>query len=154
MTETSPALRNLTDDEANFVYNVEVLGLPAKKAAQLAGMRATKIPAPHIQQARELLKRELRGALQITREDVAHGYQEAIHMARIQSDALTMIIGWEKTAKLLGLDAPARVDVNVRTSMDVAKELVRGMTDAELIQQLGAEAVIDGEFYEAKQAQV
>jgi hypothetical protein len=58
-------------------------------------MRATKIPAPHIQQARELLKREL----QITREDVAHGYQEAIHMARIQSDALTMIIGWEKTAK-------------------------------------------------------
>jgi hypothetical protein len=25
-------------------------------AAQLAGMRATKIPAPHIQQARELLK--------------------------------------------------------------------------------------------------
>lgn len=151
MADTSPALRNLTDDEANFVYNVEVLGLPAKKAAQMARMRATKITASHIVQARELLKRELRGALQITREDVVHGYQEAIQLAKIQGDAMTMVTGWEKTAKLLGLDAPVRVDINVRTSVDAQKELVKGMTDDELVRQLGADSIIDGEFYEVGQ---
>ena len=28
----------LTSEEVNFVYNVEVLGLPARKAATMAGM--------------------------------------------------------------------------------------------------------------------
>lgn len=42
MTETSPALRNLTDDEANFVYNVEVLGLPAKRPRSWRGCARRK----------------------------------------------------------------------------------------------------------------
>ena len=63
----------LTPEEANFVYNVEVLGLPARKAAQLAGMPFTRAIKGHIIQARELVKRELRANMVITREDVIAG---------------------------------------------------------------------------------
>ena len=50
------AFSHLDEDEANFVYNVEVLALPARKAATLAGMKPTKVSAPHVAQAREALK--------------------------------------------------------------------------------------------------
>ena len=47
MTDHIPAsFSHLTPDEAEFVYNVEILGLPVRKAANLAGMSATKISAP------------------------------------------------------------------------------------------------------------
>lgn len=140
----------LTEDEVNFVYNVEILGLPARKAASMAGMPPGKIAAPHIIQSRELAKRALRGVLQITREDVVHGYMEAVGMAKQLADPLTMIVGWEKTAKLLGLEAPQRVDINVTASVEVAQTRVKTMSDAELAQALGADRVIDAEFYEVQ----
>lgn len=156
MTDYIPAATShLDESEANFVYNVEVLGLPVRKAANLAGMNPTKVSAPHIAQARELLKREMRGAMAITKEDVVHGYQEAIHMAKCLADPLTMIVGWEKTAKILGYDQPQKIDVNITASVEVQQKLVKSMSDAELIKSLGAGAIIDAEFVEiGSQAQI
>lgn len=137
----------LTPEEIDFIYNVEILDMPARAAAARAGVSKAKIVAPHIVQSRELVRRAFQQTLVITRADIVQGYQEAIHMAKIQGDALTTMIGWEKTAKILGLEQPTKIDVNLTASMDVLQKNVKGLTDAELMAQLGAGAIIDAEFY-------
>lgn len=138
----------LTDDEANYVYNVEVLGLPPKKAAQLAGMPPSKMYAGHVAQAREIARNAVRGSCQVTKEDVTFGMKEAIGRAQILADPLTEILGWEKLAKLHGLDAPQKIDINVSESIKVVQEHVRSVPDNELVRLLGAGDVIDVEFYD------
>ena len=138
----------LTDEEANFVYNVEVLGLPVRKAASMAGMPIGNVTKPHIAQARETTKRNIRGNMQLTKEDISYGIQDAIGRAKILGDPMTEIIGWEKLAKLHGFDAPTKIDVNLTASVEVLQGHVRSMSDAELVKQLGAGSIIDGEFYE------
>lgn len=139
----------LTAEEVDFIYNVEILGLPARTAAARAKVAQSKIIAPHIVQARDMVRRAISATMVITRMDVVAGYQEAIGMAKIQADPLTMMIGWEKTAKILGLEQPTKIDINLTASMEVLQKNVRDLSDADLIAQLsGADAIIDAEFYE------
>lgn len=140
----------LTDDEANFVYNVEVLDLPVKKAAQLAGVPASKAVAPHIVQAREIVRNKLRGDLSVTKEDATYGIKEAINRAKIIGDPMVEIAGWDRLIKLHGLDAPQKVDINIKASIDVLSKQVRSMSDSELVKALGVDSIIDAEFYEVR----
>lgn len=142
-----PSMSGLTAEEAQFVFNCEVLGLPVRKAASMAGLPATMVAKPHLQQARELLKREIRGAVNITKEDVVFGMREAIDRARILAEPATEIIGWKEIAKLLGYDSPQKVDINITASIDVLKTHIRAMDDSSLAELLGARGVIDGDFY-------
>lgn len=138
----------LEQAEAEFVYNVEILDLPVKKAAQLADLPYSRVHQAHIVQARELVRTELRGNLQVTKEDATFGLKEAINRAKLLGEPMTEIAGWDRLVKLHGLDAPQRVDININASIEVAKSQVKTMTDAELVQSLGAGGVIDAEFYE------
>lgn len=140
----------LTSEEANFVYNVEILGLPAKKAADLAGMSYSRMSEGHVIQARELTKRELRGAMALTKEDVVFGIKDAIWRAQIIAEPATEIRGWEVISKLLGFDAPTKIDINLRESITVVQQKVRDLSDAELVRMLGAGNIIDGDFYMVK----
>lgn len=140
--------QHMTQDEVEFVYNVEVLGLPARKAATMAGMPVTKIMAPHLIQARESVKRELRGRLAITKEDVVHGYQDAIEQAKILGEPAVAIMGWEKIAKILGYDTPQKIDVHITASVEAMAGQVKAMDDASLMKLLGADTIIDADFYE------
>lgn len=146
LAELLPA--GLTDEEANFVYNVEVLGLPMRKAASMAGMPVSRAVKPHVVQAREVVKRELRGNLGFTKEDIVAGYQEAISMGRLVADPMAMLAGWKETAKILGLDAPARVDINLQASIEVQQASIRNLSTDELLKRLGAGDVIDVEFHD------
>lgn len=141
----------LTQEEAEFVYNLEVLGLPVKKAASLAGVSYGLVTKAHITQARELLKRELRGALAISKDDVVFGIREAVDRARLMGEPMTEIVGWEKIAKLLGYDAPQKVDINITASIDVLKAHARSMSDGELAKLAGAGGIIDADFYEVRE---
>ncbi len=140
----------LKQEEAEYVYNIEVLGLPMKKSAQLAGLPLGSATKPHIMQARELVRTELRGNLQVTKEDATHGIKEAINRAKLLAEPMTEIAGWDRLIKLHGLDSPQRIDVNLNASIEVLQQHVRGMSDVELIKALGAGGVIDAEFYEVK----
>lgn len=142
-----PSLSGLSAEESQFVYNCEVLGLPARKAASMAGLPPTMISKPHLQQARELLKREVRGAVNITKEDVVHGMREAVDRARLLAEPMTEIVGWEKISKLLGYDSPQKVDINITATIDVLKTHVQTMDDAALAELIGSRDVIDGAFY-------
>ena len=138
----------LSPEEANFVYNTEVLGLPVKKAVAMSGMAPDRVSKPHIIQAREQAKRALRGAVGITKEDSIHGIRDAIWRAQLLSEPSTEIRGWEVINKMLGFDAPTRVDVNINETVRVVREQAKGLSDSELAQMLGADDVIDADFYE------
>ena len=137
----------LTQEEAEFVYNTEVLGMPVRAAARAAGTTMGVAVKPHIQQARELVKREVRGNLNVTKEDATFGLKEAIYRAQLIGEPMTEIAGWDRLIKLHGLDAPQQVDINVKASIEVVKQQVRGLSDEELVARLGAGDIIDGEFY-------
>lgn len=138
----------LTQAESEYVYLTEVLGMPAIKASRMAGLPAGAHCKAHVIQARDIARKTVRGQLNITREDVIYGIHEAIGRAKILSEPATEIIGWEKIAKIAGLDAPQRIDLNINASIDVLKSHVRGMSDADLANLVDAGNVIDADFYE------
>ena len=143
-------IANLTDAEANFVYNVVVLGLPAAKAAKLAGMPLRKQCNPNVMQAREQLRAHMRGNMNFTKEDIVFGMHDAIGRARILAEPMTEIVGWEKIAKLLGHDTPT-VDINVTHTIEVLQDRIKTIPTDELVKRLGAGNVIDADFYEISQ---
>ncbi len=142
-----PSMNGLTAEEAQFVYAVEVLGLPVRVAAKQSGMPLTMVSTPHLQQARELLKREVRGNLSVTKEDVTFMLKEAYHMGQIIAEPAAMIAAANSLSKLHGLDAPQKLDINITASIDVLKGHVRQMDDSTLATLVGADKVIDGDFY-------
>lgn len=137
----------LTQEESEFVYSTEVLGMPARAAARAVGATMAIAVRPHVIQARETVKIAVRGNLQVTKEDATYGIKEAIHRAQLFAEPMTEIAGWDRLIKLHGLDAPQRIDINMKASVDIVRSQVRGMSDSELVAQLGAGDIIDGEFY-------
>ena len=113
-------------------------------------MSYSRMSEGHVIQARELTKRELRGAMALTKEDVVFGIKDAIWRAQIIAEPATEIRGWEVISKLLGFDAPTKIDINLRESITVVQQKVRDLSDAELVRMLGAGNIIDGDFYTVK----
>lgn len=140
----------LTDDEASFIYHAEVLGMPTRAAALQAGMPVSRAYEPHIVQARETVRKQLSSTLRVTKDDVMLGITDAIHRARVLAEPITEIAGWKEIAKMQGYYAPQKVDVNLTSSVEALNEQVKRMSDEELLQNLGAGAVVDAEFYEVK----
>lgn len=139
----------LSQEEAEFVYNCEILGLPARKAAQLAGLAVGNIGKPHLMQAREILRKEQLGRLKITKESMLEIGMEAIDLARLQADPETMLKGVGQISKMMGFDAPQQVNVNHTASVEVLKDHVRNMSDADIAAMLGdSDQIIDADFYE------
>jgi hypothetical protein len=97
------------------------------------------------------LKKQVRGDTLITKEDIVYNMTEAIHRAKLFGEPMTEIVGWEKVAKLLGHDQPQKVDINIKTTIEILQKQARGMSLEELMQHVpGSGEVIDAEFYEAK----
>jgi hypothetical protein len=137
----------LTQEEAQLIHNIEVIGLPLKKAAELAGVGVALALQPHIMQARELVRKQVRGNVAITKEDVVFGVRDAIDRAKIIAEPATEIRGWEVISKLLGYDAPQKIDINVRETISVVQQQMRSLPDDKLVELLGAGNVIDGDFF-------
>ena len=138
----------LTSEQANFVYNIEVLGMPARVAAASAGMSIAQIASPTIISARLALRKELQGRMVLTKEDSLHGIQEAIRDAKLLSDPGVQIKGWQAINDMLGFNAPQVMQVDINVPLDIVKKNIRTLPDAELIKLLGADSVIDGDFCE------
>lgn len=139
---------HLTNEEAQLVYNLEVLGLPLKKACEMAGVGIHVAYQPHISQARTEAKKALRRRVDLTKDDVVEGMLDAIDRAKIISEPATEIRGWEAISKLLGFDSPTRIDINLRESITAVQQQVKALPTSTLVELLGAGSVIDGEFYE------
>lgn len=140
----------LTQAEAEFVYNTEILGMPVKPAARIAGITLAKAMEAHITQARDIVKNQVRGAAAVTREDVLHGLLDARHRAQLLDRPEVEVMVWDRIIKMEGYDAPKKIDVQVNSTVQVVKASMKTMSDEELLQLAGAQDVIDVDFYEVR----
>lgn len=148
---TDPILRPLEPEEERFIYNLDVMGLPASKAASLAGVSdpAALLAKPHIAHYREVQKRTIRAKTEITREDVIAIVVEAIDMGRLIARPDIMINGAKELNRMLGYDAAKKIDLNVMNGSGVPQEL-RAMTLDEVLQLAGKAGAIDADFTEVR----
>lgn len=149
ISATIPAL---SEQEQQLIYNVEVLGLSVRRAGDLVGM-----PDPYsvlgrreVAEARERLREEVRKRAEITKEDVVHGIKDAIDQAKTLADPTAQIMGWREIAKMLGYDAPREIKITVSSETRVLRKQIAQLDDDALVELLGAEDVIDADFYEVR----
>jgi|GEM_PF-3084348 len=138
----------LTAAEEEFVHNVEVLGLPMRRAAELAGFPLQRVREPHIIQAREVRRQESLRRLTITKEDSARGILDAIDRARIIAEPATEIAGWKEINNMYGHNQAVKIDVQLNATVEVLQKQIKGISTSDLVKSLEAGNVIDGDFYQ------
>ena len=132
-----------------FVYQMEVIGLPANRAAEVAGVASpyALLKRPHIIAAREQARLAVRGRTNFTREDVVAGLKEAIDQAKILADPMAQIAGWREMAKILGFDKTPNVHLHMTGTIDNVRKQIAGMSTEELMRQMEDPTILDGDFY-------
>ena len=154
MTDALPGMpHGLTHEETEYVYNVEVLGLPVKKAARLAGMDLRRINADHVMAARTQVRDSFSRAQSITKESVTNMLMEAIDRAKTLAEPMTEIAGIDRLIKLHGLDEK-KPDPNINVTINVMRDQVSRMSDRELVESLGVGNIVDGDFYVVRKDEV
>lgn len=139
----------LSEPEAMFVYQLEVIGLSTARAAEVAGVNSpyAVLKKPHIVAAREQTRIAMRGRTNFTREDVIAGLKEAIDQAKVMADPMAQIAGWREMAKLLGFDKTPNVHLHLNGTVDQMRRQVSAMSSDELAQAMGNEGILDADFY-------
>lgn len=138
----------LDEAEQALLYHVEVLRLPVKRAAEVAGVSNgyEVMQRPHVVAARERLRVALRERVEITREDVIAGLKKAIDQAEILADPTAQIAGWREIAKLLGYDKTPNVNIHIQGSLEQIRQQYRQMPLDQLMAEAGMDGVIDADF--------
>lgn len=139
----------LTDAESMFVYQMEVIGLPANRAAEVAGVASpyALLKRPHIIAAREQARLAVRGRTNFTREDVVAGLKEAIDQAKVMADPMAQIAGWREMAKILGYDKTPNVHLHMSGTVDGMRRQISAMSTEDLMRQMEDPTILDGDFY-------
>jgi phage terminase small subunit len=72
--------------------------------------------------------------LEVTREQVLAELQEAVRLARLKQDPVSMVAAWREVAKMCGFYAPIRQQIEGYADTQSAAPLaqLRGLTNAEL----------------------
>jgi phage terminase small subunit len=144
----------ITEQQRTFVKH-RVLGMSIVASARLAGYadpetngyRLEKTPKLVKLMASERVKYE--AAADITRREVIEGIKEGIEIGKAMQEGAVVINGWEKVAKICGLNAPERKEINVNLSGKAQIEHLRTLTDEQLLELANAE-VLEGEFEEVE----
>lgn len=139
----------LTEAEQKLVYNIEVLGMSQQRAADLAGVASPQqvLRRSDVADARAKLREAVARRVEITKDDVIAGIKKAVDQADVLADPMAQIAGWREIAKMLGYDAPREVRVTISSDLNTRKRQIAQLDDDELVEMLGAEDVIDGDFY-------
>ena len=138
----------LTDAHRNLIYHIDVLGVSVKRAGELCGISAPYevLKRPEVAAAREALQQASRRRVNITKDDVLLGIQDAIQDAKLVEDPMAQIAGWREISKMLGYDAPRKVTVVLEGPVAQQRKMLEQLSDSE-IAQLVDDNIIDGEFY-------
>lgn len=139
----------LSEQEQQFLYNLDVLGMTQQRAAEIAGIgtAAYVLKKPEVAAARETIRASLRARVDITKDDVLRGIQKAINQADLLADPMAQIAGWREISKMLGYDAPREIKITVSGDVKAVRKQIAQLDDTDLIQLLGADSVIDADFY-------
>ena len=145
---------SLSEEEQKFLYNLEVLGLTQQRSAELAGLTASPtnvLKKPDVLAARETIRAATRVRVEITKEDVIVGIKKAVDQADLICDPMAQIAGWREISKMLGYDAPREINITITGDIKQTRRQIAQLNDGDLIQLLGADNVIDSDFYVVKE---
>lgn len=147
-----------SDAEERFAHAIAVDRMHYEAALIAAGIRpganprkkATALAAkPHVAARIAELRAETARANAMTKQKVMDGMLEAIEMAKVQADPLTMISGWREIGKMCGFYAPTRAEIAISVQAKEAQFALTKMSDSELLALSGEELnVLDAEFRE------
>lgn len=122
----------LTVKEEKFVENVVLYGMTAAAAARHAQCQPTVAYKPTVIAAIAAMRAENAAKMEVTRDKVLNGLQDAIERARVMGEPLTEIAGWREVAKVAGLydSKPAGKDLTDKQKHFLDK--ISEMSDEEL----------------------
>ena len=142
------AQRALSPKRQRFVeeYAVDLNGTAAAAragyAARSAHVAASRLlKNDNVWKAVQTKQEAAARQLAMTRDRVIKELQASIEIARGKGDAAAMIRGWSEIAKLCGLYAPERKEVQVSASAGRMRDKFEAMTDEELLAIAGGAAV-------------
>jgi phage terminase small subunit len=142
----------LNERQRLFVTNYVVRGMSQKEAAKAAGYNGSRgsvqklISYPKIEQAIKTEQKAFEQALQVSRQEVVEGLKEAIDMARVKADPLSMVAGWREVAKICGYYEPVKHKVEVSMNGQVLMHQITAMSDEDLLKLADQNNILDGEF--------
>lgn len=139
---------NLSEEEQMFLYQLEVVGLPAVRAAEIAGVSSpyALLKKPHIVAGREQYRAAVRGRTDFTRDDIIAGFKVAIDQANTLGDPMAQIAGWREIAKVKGYDKTPNININLSGTEEQVLKQVRALSTSELVKMSGGD-VLDADFY-------
>ncbi len=146
--ELDGVVDGLTDQEQMFLYQLEVVGLPANRAGEISGVRSpySVLKKPHIVAAREQYRHAVRGRTDFTRDDVVAGYKVAIDQAYTLGDPMAQIAGWREIAKIKGFDKTPNININLSGTEEQVMKQVKALSTSELMRMAGGD-ILDADFY-------
>lgn len=147
----------LSEEQKKFIYFLDVVGVSVVRACELAGITTYEgnkmLTDPDVEHQRRVQKDLMRHKAGFTREDVTEGIHDAIQQARLLADPMAQIRGWTEIARINGLDAPKKVEVDVKvTDANAPVEQLRRLSTTELAKLVDEGGIIDADFYEVKRA--
>ena len=150
--------RILNEQERRFVHALAWDQMTKPAALQAAGINSggdasrtadRYLKREHVRVALANELAEFARASAITKKKVIDGMIEAIEMAKIQADPLTMISGWREVGKICGFYAPSRAEITLSVNAMHMQNRLATMSDEELLRLTGEDAdALDAEFRE------
>lgn len=137
-------------------------GRTPSDAAALAGfddpgkMAKNLMARPAVRKALNLMIERTMANSEITRADVIAGFQDAIAIARQQSESMGMIAGYREIGKMLGM-YETKVKVEITGGAQEVQRQLQGMSDSQLLEMIrqrnaltieGEAEAVDAEFEE------
>lgn len=143
---------DLTEQETLFLYHVEVVGLPVVRAGEISGIKSPHyvLKKPHMVAARQKFREAIRGDVDFSREDVIHGFKQAVDQASILGDPMAQIAGWREIAKIKGYDKQPVITLNLHATVEEFKKQLQNLPTDRLLELAGSD-VLDGDFYRVRE---
>lgn len=143
----------LTDKQHAFVANKVDMGMSDNRAAKEAGY-SDKAAArnlntlPKIQNAIAERQEAYQEVVQMSRKRVMDGLLEAVDMAKLKADPLSMVAGWREIAKICGYYEPTKVQVDVSVNGKMLLHQMSSMSQEDLLKLADMGDALEGEFQE------
>ena len=134
--------KSLTSMQREFVRYMAEFGLTQTAAARMAGFSAPEVDGARLMKSPAVLanlqaeRAKYAVASNVTRKQVIEGFIEAVDLARIKGEPLTMVAGWREVGKMCGFYEPSRSEVKISVGGQVMLHQLNGMSDDELLQMV------------------
>jgi len=100
--------------------------------------------------------REQQKKHEVSLDEVIEGIKEGIDICKLQADGVGVVNGWEKLARLCGVAAPEKKEINITHEGQVAQIHYAELDEAKLLELVGKQRqlTIDADFEEVDDAEM